>query len=101
MVELGSLSEELILEPTLHKPVPMETRVRFSRDFTVDGTDYAYGTVVGIAHLHIVFSYIVLLDEPMEAPEGLMRAVCVIGGLLESEDGSQNWRLEKGVLCHV
>ena len=68
-------------QPTLHKPIPMEARV------IVPHIDRV-GTVVGISSMHVVFTYIVLLDEPWED----QRAVVAHGPLLEGEDGS-NWRI--------
>ena len=75
------------MEPTLHKPVPMETRVRYA------GTDHV-GTIVGVASMHVVFMYIVLLDTPIDSPEGRVRAIVAGGPQLESEDGLTHWRLE-------
>ena len=89
------------MEPTLHKPIPMETRVRFPRGLNPNATDYQYGTVVGVASLHVLFTYIVLLDEPMDSAEGRVRAVGVIGPLLESADGTKNWRLDQDLSVPV
>lgn len=88
------------MKPTLHLPIPLETRVRVIRNFfgpsTVTGKreDKFVGTVVGIATIHVIFTYIVLLDTPSEDPDfGLCRAIVVQGTGLESEDGTRNWRL--------
>lgn len=79
------------LEPTLHKPVSMETRVRVNL-FDNKSKDYT-GIVVGIASLHILFTYIVLLDEQLNINEDVCRAVTVPGPLLRSEDVLSDWRL--------
>lgn len=77
-------------EPTLHKPVPLESRVRLP--FHYFGKEVK-GTVVGISSMHVIFVYIVLLDEAQDSEFGKVRAVAVPGAELESEDGSTNWRL--------
>lgn len=79
-------------EPTLHKPVPMGARVRVPPHFL---GHTATGTVVGISFVHVVFSYIVLMDEPFPSEYGECRALCVGGAELDSEDGKSNWRLDR------
>lgn len=79
-------------EPGLHKPVPMNARVRIPAHYIGKP---ATGTVVGIAMIHIVFCYIVLLDEPIDTEYGQQRALSIGGAELESEDGTANWRLER------
>jgi len=51
------------------------------------------GTVVGIASLHVIFSYIVLLDSPLQTEYGEWKAIVVHGPSLETPDG-KNFRLE-------
>lgn len=75
--------------PTLHQPIPMETRVRVPKHYL--GHE-AVRTVVGISFMHVIFSYIVLLDEPISSGYGIQRATCVGGAELTSEDGLTNWR---------
>lgn len=84
------------MKPTLHLPIPLETRVRVIRAFfaPIPREDRFVGTVVGIATMHVIFTYIVLLDTPWQDPDfGLTRAIVVQGTGLESEDGTKNWRL--------
>jgi hypothetical protein len=80
------------MEPTLHLPVPMNSRVRIPDTF-LGGK--ATGTVVGVAMEHVIFTYIVLLDESHQAPFGEIRAIVVPGPLLTSEDGLSDWKLKK------
>lgn len=75
------------LEPSLHKTIPLNTRVSIPLINRV-------GLVVGISSMHVIFHYIVLLDEEYEIPEGKVKAVAVSGTELWSEDGKSNWRLE-------
>lgn len=83
------LTNAHVPQPTLHKPVPMNTRVVIPALYA---GEERRGTVVGIAFVHVVFSYIVLLDEPVDTPYGSQRAITVPGGDLTGEDGS-NWML--------
>lgn len=81
-------------EPGLHKPVPMNARVRIPEHYLGRGKRDT-GTVVGIAAIHVVFSYIILLDEPIETEYGQTRALSIGGAQLESEDGLTHWRLDR------
>lgn len=76
--------------PTMHKPVPMNSRVRIPTEYLGYPTT---GTVVGIGAMHVIFLYIVLLDKPHASEHGEIRAMTVGGSQLESEDGLTNWRL--------
>lgn len=78
-------------QPTLHKPVPMGQRVRVPKHYL--GKD-ATGTVEGISFMHVIFVYIVRLDEPHPSEHGEIRCITVGGADLDSEDGLTNWRLE-------
>ena len=86
-------------QPTLHKPIPMNTRVRLPRYFSDPFRTPIFGTVVGISSIHeiqadpFIFTYIVLLDVPLTISYGVVKAVVVSGPELESEDGKTNWRL--------
>lgn len=85
------------MEPTLHKSVPLQTRVRTIKD---SGYPVVTGRVVGVASIHIIFTYIVLLDEPILLPgawEEVERhdAITVPGTALETEDGTSNWRITR------
>lgn len=75
--------------PTLHKPIPMESRVVVPASYCGEPRR---GTVVGVAACHVIFWYIVLLDEPHEAPFGAVRAISVPGCELDGEGGG-DWRL--------
>lgn len=77
-------------QPIAHKPIPMETRVIIP-GAAIGQADSLTGVVVGISYAHIFFSYIVLLDSPLQSPYGLQRAISVPGGILEAPDGS-NWK---------
>jgi hypothetical protein len=78
-----------IYQPTLHKPVPMGVRVKVKAPHV---KNEAWGEVVGIASIHVIFTYIILLDEPFVSSYGIIRAVSVNGTDLEG-DGGCNWRL--------
>lgn len=54
----------------------------------------ATGTVVGIASIHVVFQYIVLLDEPVESEFGQQRAVVCGGPQLTHAVTQENWRFQ-------
>ena len=54
----------------------------------------ATGTVVGIASIHVVFQYIVLLDEPTETEYGLQSAVVCGGPQLTHAVTQENWRFQ-------
>ena len=80
------------MNPTLHNPVPMESCVSIPKYYSNSG-ERILGTVVGISSMHVIFQYIVLLDEPLKTPEGTVRAVVVNGPELVGEDGNKNWRI--------
>ena len=70
-------------QPTLHKPVPMGARVK---------TSQGVGTVAGISSIHVIFGYVVILDNEIQTEYGPMKAIVEYGAQLENVDGS-NWRL--------
>ncbi len=80
--------------PTLHKPVPMGTRVLVPEHYMglKDGKPYE-GEVVGVAFFHVIYSYIVLLDAPFESSYGVIKAVTVTGGELVGTDGT-DWKID-------
>lgn len=80
-------------QPTLHKPVPMGARVKITENSGYPPV--SPGTVVGVASVHILFHYIVLLDTPFDTEYGPQRALSVPGTHLETEDGLTNFRLER------
>lgn len=77
--------------PSMHKPIPMGTRVRVPAGYAC--ANEIVGTVVGISSWHVVFMYIVLLDEALDTDYGFQRAISVHGASLVSEDGSMNWKI--------
>lgn len=80
------------MTPTMHRPIPMGVRVR-----PISGNGYPdglVGEVVGISCMHVIFHYIVLLDRPIDTPEGSVRAISIPGPLLENESGTLDWRLQ-------
>lgn len=52
-----------------------------------------WGEVQGVSSAHLLWTYIVLLDEPLTTGFGTVRAVAVPGPELEGEGGI-NWRLK-------
>lgn len=78
--------------PSMHKPIPLGTKVVIPKNSGYVSEDHT-GEVVGISSQHIMFTYIVLLDEPIVNEYGINKAICVIGTQLENLDGS-NFRLE-------
>ena len=77
-----------MITPTMHRLIPMNTRVVVPASYVAAGN--ARGTVVGIAHVHVFFSYIVLLDVPIDIGHGLTSAICVSGCELRGIDG-ESW----------
>lgn len=78
-------------DPTLHKPVPFGTNVVLPEYFSTSG-ERLTGVVAGIAFLHVLATYIIILDHPIQTEYGETKAVVVNGPELESPDGT-NWRL--------
>ena len=50
------------------------------------------GTVVGIASIHVVFQYIVLLDTPIVSEYGEQKAVVCGGPQLTCLETGKDWR---------
>ncbi len=78
------------MTPTMHKPIPMNTRVVVPKHYI--NKENAKGTVIGIATKYVIFQYIVLLDSPIETEYGECRAIVVIGSELRGENG-EDWLL--------
>jgi len=76
----------------LHKPIPLGTDVIVPTGNYSPGKLRA-GKVVGIAMFHVIFNYIVLLDDDIIDEYGAHKAISVPGTILETSDGG-NWRLE-------
>lgn len=68
--------------PTMHTDFPMESRVRVSIHYPIDQCP-CIGTIVGIASLNIIYSYIILLDEPITIHGETYRAISVPGNQLD------------------
>ena len=81
------------LEPTLHKPVPLQTQVIVPLHYLGPDRESYQGRVVGIASMHIIFTYIILLDVPVETEYGLTSAITVGGPELMNASGEYAWRL--------
>lgn len=77
------------LMPTLHKPVPLQTRVRVHESYL--GHEVR-GTVAGIASQHVVFMYIIVLDEPHVFDGEAFTAITVVGSHLMNENGEFEWK---------
>lgn len=80
-------------QPTLHKPVPIGTRVRIPENYYKEKNKLRFGTVAGIASMHVIFTYIIILDELLDSEFGELKAVVVNGPELISEDGLTDWKL--------
>lgn len=80
----------MLMTPSLHKPVPMGTRVLMKEELT--GKEES-GRVVGIATMSMIFQYIVLLDNPHECEYGSIEAVAVPGSMLINEETGRSYRL--------
>jgi hypothetical protein len=80
----------MIQQPTLHRPVPMGARVVVPEYYL--GKPNITGTVAGIASLHIIFAYIVILDEEIDTEYGTQKAIVVNGPELVGVNG-ENWKL--------
>lgn len=79
-------------KPTLHKEVPLRTRVYIPSTYHYDKDKRYTGTVSGVAFMHVIFGYIVILDEEIPSEFGNLKAVVVNGPELEGVNG-ENWRL--------
>lgn len=80
-------------EPTMHKPVPMGAEVIIPVGPFSDRI--RKGKVAGISFIHVIFNYIVILNDgdEYETEYGTQKAISVPGPTLEKPDGG-NWRLE-------
>jgi hypothetical protein len=82
-----------VYQPTLHRPVPLQTRVIVPENYLGQHRATYGGRVVGIASVHVMFMYIVLLDEPLMTDYGVTNAIVCDGANLKNEDGEYAWRL--------
>jgi hypothetical protein len=74
--------------PHLHGEIPLGAQVRIPKGPISDKE--RTGVVVGISFVHVIFTYIVLLDPGSEVEDeyGVHRAVSVDGTYLRRMDGS-------------
>ena len=84
--------EDSKMNPTLHKPVPMYSRVKIPKRYHGLDED-VIGTIVGVSSVHVIFTYIVYLDNELKSSFGSVRGIVVPGPELEGLDGT-NWRLQ-------
>jgi hypothetical protein len=84
-----------MIQPTMHKPVPLGSRVVIRGGLYSNTLKELRGEVSGIASMHVLFHYIVSLDPDsyIETEYGTYKTISVLGTFLESEDGS-NWHLD-------
>jgi|SRR5690349_18160768 len=76
--------------PTMHRPVEMNTEVIVPETYL--GYE-ARGRVVGIASIHVIFSYIVLLDQThKDSDYGRIQAITVGGSHLKNLNGEYQWK---------
>ena len=85
------------LTPTLHQDVPLQTRVRVDAQYL--GREVT-GIVGGIASIHVVFQYIVILDEPHVHEGETYTAITALGSHLMDEAGVYRWRLDRDPTPH-
>lgn len=93
-------SEVVRQQPQYHKEVPMGSHVLVPDnhhkifDKETGEKKKLSGKVSGISSYGVVFTYIVILDEPMPTEYGPMKAISVHGPLLVGVDG-KHWRLDE------
>jgi len=81
-------------QPTLHKPIRMNSRVIVPEMYLGENRKSYSGTVVGISMQHVIFTYIVLLDEPSTYDGEEIKAIVVPGPDLRGADGT-DWRIHR------
>jgi len=82
-----------VLSPTLHKPIPLQTRVVVPELYLGPNQKSYRGKVVGISSQHVIFTYIVSLDCAIQTEYGVTTAITVDGANLMDENGQYAWRL--------
>lgn len=87
----GETVERTIIQPALHKPVPIGSRVLVPDHFLKEKG--VAGTIAGIASTHIIFTYIVILDKEVETDYGMVKAIVVNGPELRGVNG-EDWRID-------
>ena len=76
-----------MIQPRLHEPFLINSRVKLSHHFSQDKKTPIFGTIAGIASMDVSFTYIILLDKPIEVSyvcgPNQVTAVAVNGTQLE------------------
>jgi hypothetical protein len=67
--------------PTLHPDYEIQSRVAFTLTGHVDEPERT-GKIIGIANINIAFTYIVLLDEPLDVETHQKHEAIVLWGTL-------------------
>lgn len=81
------------MTPTFHQPIPMGARVILPAHLL---PSMPRGRVAGVASRHVIYFYIVILDEPLYTEEhGWVEAVTASGCELLKEEGG-DWKLPIG-----
>lgn len=85
--------------PTMHKPIPIGTRVKvIPGGLPDDIIDKVRGEIQGVASTNFFFVYILLLDEPIDVPDiGFCKCISMSGLMLEGEDGTSYQNKSKTV----
>lgn len=65
--------------PGMHEAFEMGARVSYSPN----SKDVYIGTLIGVAHKHVFFTYILLLDEPITLDGEIHKAISAIGTLIK------------------
>lgn len=63
--------------PTLHKPIDIGSKVSLRSNKEISGE------IIGISYMDIIFTYIVLLESPIDTPHGRVRGISVSGTELD------------------
>ena len=76
-------------EPTIHRPIPLQTRV-----ILPEYLGNLTGKVAGIYLMGPIFHYIVILDKPLNNEFGENNAISISGTELRSEVTGLKWLLD-------
>jgi len=76
--------------PTMHKPIPVGTRVKvIPGGLPDDVINKVRGEIQGVVSTSFFYVYILLLDEPIDVPDiGFCKCISMSGLMLEGEDGT-------------
>lgn len=70
----------MFTQPQLHAAIPMESRVQVDASIHLMAPT---GTVIGVASMHVIFIYIVFLDQTLLIDDEWVRAITVPGSQLQ------------------